>query len=142
MYDRYHNDTYKTAYKVDDFYSYTFADVWGGTAEDSAKKVHDFLDSPYFKGGVSSQVVFGPFGVFWPVCVCAHANVPVLVIVTALCSLPLPPLPPFSLSLLCVFAAASCSRSKRGACNAGEKVRPGHCDLEAACYCRGHPQVG
>ncbi|EGD79086.1 hypothetical protein PTSG_11828 [Salpingoeca rosetta] len=48
----FHNDKYGTTYKASDFHSYTFQDVWGGTKEESSKKVHDFLESKHFKNGL------------------------------------------------------------------------------------------
>lgn len=43
------NTEYGTAWKPDDYHSYHFVDVWGGTLEDAAKKVAGFMSSSYFE---------------------------------------------------------------------------------------------
>eukprot|EP00056_Hartaetosiga_gracilis_P008189 m.116931 g.116931 ORF g.116931 m.116931 type:complete len:290 (+) comp12865_c0_seq5:1291-2160(+) len=48
----YHNETYGTSYCEGDFHSYTFRCVWGGTEEESSRKVHDFLESDHFLKGI------------------------------------------------------------------------------------------
>ena len=35
----YYNSTYKTSLKLEDFHSYKFWEVWGGTKEDTIKKI-------------------------------------------------------------------------------------------------------
>ncbi|KAF9947269.1 hypothetical protein BGZ65_008958, partial [Modicella reniformis] len=44
----FHNDTYGTSLTVNDFTSYDFTKVWGGTREESIGKWRLFFDSPYF----------------------------------------------------------------------------------------------
>jgi 5'(3')-deoxyribonucleotidase len=44
----FHNDTYGTSLTMDDFISYDFTKVWGGTREESIAKWRLFFDSPYF----------------------------------------------------------------------------------------------
>lgn len=46
---RYHNDTYATSYAIEDFVSYEWWNVWGGTREESVRKFMDFVKSPYFQ---------------------------------------------------------------------------------------------
>jgi len=46
---RYHNATYSTSLSRDDFFTYHYWDVWGGTVEEAIKKVCDFHQTPYFK---------------------------------------------------------------------------------------------
>jgi uncharacterized HAD superfamily protein len=43
----YHNDTYGTSFIKEDFISYDFWDVWGGTREEAIVKVKDFFRSRY-----------------------------------------------------------------------------------------------
>ncbi|MCD6398944.1 MAG: hypothetical protein J7L08_03405 [Candidatus Aenigmarchaeota archaeon] len=45
----YHNETYGTSFKKDDFSSFDFWKVWGGDKESAVKKVCDFYETPYFK---------------------------------------------------------------------------------------------
>ena len=45
----YYNSTYKTSLKLEDFHSYKFWEVWGGTKEDTIKKVWNFRNTEYFK---------------------------------------------------------------------------------------------
>ena len=45
-----HNATHGTELTADDFHSYKFCDVWGGTNEESVDKVHAFFDTEYFTG--------------------------------------------------------------------------------------------
>ena len=45
---RYHNEKYGTDLRVDTFHSYTFAEVWGGTDEESVTKVFDFFTTEHF----------------------------------------------------------------------------------------------
>ncbi|KAF9576546.1 hypothetical protein EC968_008024 [Mortierella alpina] len=44
----FHNDTYGTTLTMDDFVSYDYTQVWGGTREESIAKWRLFFDSPYF----------------------------------------------------------------------------------------------
>ncbi|KAG0315793.1 hypothetical protein BGZ97_007811 [Linnemannia gamsii] len=44
----FHNDTYGTTLTMDDFISYDYTKVWGGTREESIAKWRLFFDSPYF----------------------------------------------------------------------------------------------
>lgn len=44
----FHNDTYGTALKPSDFFSYQFHEVWGGTIEESKVKMNRFFASEYF----------------------------------------------------------------------------------------------
>ncbi|KAF9301434.1 hypothetical protein BGZ74_006730 [Mortierella antarctica] len=44
----FHNDTYGTALTMDDFISYDYTKIWGGTREESIAKWRLFFDSPYF----------------------------------------------------------------------------------------------
>ncbi|KAF8935461.1 hypothetical protein EDD21DRAFT_365258 [Dissophora ornata] len=44
----FHNDTYGTSLTMDDFVSYDYTKVWGGTREESIAKWRLFFDSPYF----------------------------------------------------------------------------------------------
>ncbi|KAI1315817.1 hypothetical protein EDD11_000312 [Mortierella claussenii] len=44
----FHNDTYGTCLTMDDFVSYDYTKVWGGTREESIAKWRLFFDSPYF----------------------------------------------------------------------------------------------
>jgi len=45
----YHNHTYKTSLTYDQFKSPNFWEVWGGTKEESRKKVDDFFKTTYFR---------------------------------------------------------------------------------------------
>mmetsp|Transcript_31332 Transcript_31332/g.43457 ORF Transcript_31332/g.43457 Transcript_31332/m.43457 type:complete len:221 (+) Transcript_31332:98-760(+) len=45
---QYHNETHGTQLKLEDFHSYSFCEVWGGTAEDTIEKVYEFFKSPHF----------------------------------------------------------------------------------------------
>lgn len=45
----YHNATYGTNFKREQFYSYEFWKIWGGTKEQAVQKVYDFHQTPYFK---------------------------------------------------------------------------------------------
>lgn len=44
----FHNDTYGTTLAMDDFISYDYTKIWGGTREESIAKWRLFFDSPYF----------------------------------------------------------------------------------------------
>ncbi|KAG0202905.1 hypothetical protein BGX28_004722 [Mortierella sp. GBA30] len=44
----FHNDTYGTSLTMDDFVSYDYTKVWGGSREESIAKWRLFFDSPYF----------------------------------------------------------------------------------------------
>ncbi|KAG0285963.1 hypothetical protein BGZ96_009872 [Linnemannia gamsii] len=44
----FHNDTYGTTLTMDDFISYDYTKIWGGTREESIAKWRLFFDSPYF----------------------------------------------------------------------------------------------
>ncbi|KAG0061348.1 hypothetical protein BGZ89_011547 [Linnemannia elongata] len=44
----FHNDTYGTTLTMDDFISYDYTKIWGGTREESISKWRLFFDSPYF----------------------------------------------------------------------------------------------
>jgi 5'(3')-deoxyribonucleotidase len=44
----YHNECYGTTLTQDDFNSYLFSQVWGGTQKEGEHKVHDFFESKYF----------------------------------------------------------------------------------------------
>ncbi len=45
---RFHNDKYGTTLIKEDFHSYRFNEVLGGTDEEAIKKVWEFLDNPLF----------------------------------------------------------------------------------------------
>lgn len=45
----YYNDTYKTDWKIEEFYTYYFWEIWGGSVEESIQKVYDFHKTDYFK---------------------------------------------------------------------------------------------
>lgn len=45
----FHNSEYKTNYKLEDFFSYNFWNVWGGTKEQAIQKVYNFHKTNYFK---------------------------------------------------------------------------------------------
>lgn len=40
---KFHNEKYGTNFKVDDFFSYDWEEVWGGTTNDTTKKWFDFF---------------------------------------------------------------------------------------------------
>mmetsp|Transcript_5109 Transcript_5109/g.8925 ORF Transcript_5109/g.8925 Transcript_5109/m.8925 type:complete len:230 (+) Transcript_5109:316-1005(+) len=44
----FHNNEYGTSLSLDDFHSYIFHNVWGGSVEESLEKVHRFFESNYF----------------------------------------------------------------------------------------------
>ncbi|KAF9431156.1 hypothetical protein BGZ76_000523 [Entomortierella beljakovae] len=44
----FHNDTYGTSLTMQDFISYDYTKIWGGTREESITKWRLFFDSPYF----------------------------------------------------------------------------------------------
>lgn len=44
----FHNERYGTSLRNEDFHTYHFANVWGGTNEESQEKVQLFFDSHYF----------------------------------------------------------------------------------------------
>ncbi len=46
---KYHNDKFATNLKLEDFHSYNFWEVWGGTRQEAIDKVHDFFKTPYFQ---------------------------------------------------------------------------------------------
>ena len=50
---RYHNDTFATRLRLEDFFSYRFADVWGGTNAAATEKIYRFFDTDYFHHGIS-----------------------------------------------------------------------------------------
>jgi len=43
----FHNEFYGTCLKIEDFISYQFVDVWGGSKEDTISKVSQFFESHY-----------------------------------------------------------------------------------------------
>jgi len=43
----FHNDRYNTSLTRGDFHSYKFWEIWGGSREESVRRVHEFFDSPY-----------------------------------------------------------------------------------------------
>ncbi len=45
----FHNNTYGTSLKREEFVSYKFWKIWGGTKKEAIKKVHDFYRTNYFK---------------------------------------------------------------------------------------------
>lgn len=45
---RWHNERYKTTLKREDFWSYYYWDVWGGTREEAIAKFDEFGKSEYF----------------------------------------------------------------------------------------------
>jgi len=45
----YYNNKYSTNYSFNDFHSYHFCEVWGGTREDAIKEIFDFYNTSYFK---------------------------------------------------------------------------------------------
>jgi len=45
----FHNEKYGTNFKRDDFYSYSYHEVWGGTIDQAIGKVEEFFDTNYFK---------------------------------------------------------------------------------------------
>ena len=45
----FHNDTFGTKLKRDDFNTYFYEEVWGGSREDAIAKVMAFAASPYFQ---------------------------------------------------------------------------------------------
>ena len=55
----FYNERKGTHYTVDDFHSYSFWEVWGGTREEADKVISDFFKSPYFVNGI--PVVEGAF---------------------------------------------------------------------------------
>eukprot|EP00043_Microstomoeca_roanoka_P017850 m.187622 g.187622 ORF g.187622 m.187622 type:complete len:222 (+) comp16714_c6_seq4:50-715(+) len=48
----FHNQVYNTSYTPESFFSYTFQDVWGGSKEESQRKVNEFLESSFFQRGL------------------------------------------------------------------------------------------
>eukprot|EP00924_Labyrinthula_sp_SR-Ha-C_P015432 maker-scaffold_84-snap-gene-0.45-mRNA-1 protein AED:0.00 eAED:0.00 QI:142/1/1/1/1/1/3/1269/219 len=48
----YHNKIYGTNYKKEDFFSYEFNLVWGGSIKETVDKVHDFYETEEFKNGL------------------------------------------------------------------------------------------
>ena len=46
---KYHNATYGTNLKREQFLSYGFWKTWGGTRDEAIQKVYDFHKTPYFK---------------------------------------------------------------------------------------------
>lgn len=42
---KWYNKKYKSAYRVDDFFSYDYWNVWGGTRQQAIEKVDDFAKS-------------------------------------------------------------------------------------------------
>ena len=57
---QFHNATYGSSLRPEDFHSYHFASVWGGTNEEAQDKVHAFFKSKYFK---DIPVIEGAFDV-------------------------------------------------------------------------------
>jgi len=53
---KYHNLTYGTKLKKDQFLSYGFWKIWGGTEDEAIQKLCDFYETPFFK---NIQPVFG-----------------------------------------------------------------------------------
>ncbi len=53
---KYHNSVYRTSLIREDFHSYDFWKVWGGTRDQAIQKVYDFYKTDYFK---SIDPVFG-----------------------------------------------------------------------------------
>ena len=49
---KFYNELKGTHYTVDDFHSYSFWKVWGGTAEEAAEIMSLFFKSPYFVNGI------------------------------------------------------------------------------------------
>lgn len=45
----FHNKKEKTSFVFDDFFSYSFWEVWGGSKEDTIKEVYEFHESDLFK---------------------------------------------------------------------------------------------
>ena len=45
----FHNETYETDLTLADFHSYSFHEVWGGTSEESVKRVHAFFETHHFE---------------------------------------------------------------------------------------------
>lgn len=45
----FHNDTYGSQLSIQDFHSYNFHEVWGGTSEEAKTKMNTFFASDYFK---------------------------------------------------------------------------------------------
>lgn len=45
----FHNSEYKTNLKLEDFFSYNFWNVWGGTKEEAIEKVYKFHKTDFFK---------------------------------------------------------------------------------------------
>ncbi|MBI5229280.1 hypothetical protein HY991_04155 [Candidatus Micrarchaeota archaeon] len=45
---KFHNTTYGTSLKREDFFSYNFWEVWSGTREEAIKKVYEFHKTHYF----------------------------------------------------------------------------------------------
>ena len=50
----YHNETFGTSLTPQDFHSYRFCDVWGGTNEEATEKMYDFFESRHFLDGIKS----------------------------------------------------------------------------------------
>ena len=46
---KFHNAEYGTTLRVEDFHSYRFCEVWGGTNDEAMEKVYRFFDSSYFE---------------------------------------------------------------------------------------------
>lgn len=44
----FHNEAYGSYLQVSDFFSYTFREVWGGTEDESKKKINEFFQSRHF----------------------------------------------------------------------------------------------
>lgn len=49
---RFHNAKYRTTLTPDDFVSYNFHEVWGGTRGEADSKMRLFFDSPFFLDGI------------------------------------------------------------------------------------------
>ena len=49
---QWHNRVYGTTFSVDDYRSYSYCDLWGGSNADSVAKVHEFFQASEFATGV------------------------------------------------------------------------------------------
>ena len=52
----FHNEEYGTELTPDDFSSYRFSEVWGGSDEDATAKVKAFFKTTHFQEGVRARV--------------------------------------------------------------------------------------
>jgi len=46
---KFHNDKYKTNFKLEDFFSYKLWEVWGGNREEAIEKIYEFYKTDFFK---------------------------------------------------------------------------------------------